>query len=105
MKSSIVNEIIQYMQHSEIISLIMGYKVEVGTKRTIFGLSRSAVGLRSGSVAKNLLADAGDWDSIPALERSSGEAHGSLLQYYCLRNLMDRGASWAKVHGVTKSWM
>ena len=47
MKSSIVNEIIQYLQHFEIISLIMGYKVEVGTKRTKFGLSRSAAGLHT----------------------------------------------------------
>ena len=51
---SIVNEIIQYMQHFEIISLIMGYKVELGTKRAKFGLSRSAVGLHSGSVVKTL---------------------------------------------------
>ena len=30
--------------------------------------------------------------------------HGSLLQYSCLENSMDRGAWWAIVHGVTKSW-
>ena len=27
-----------------------------------------------------------------------------LLQYSCLKNPMDRGAWWAVVHGVTKSW-
>ena len=26
------------------------------------------------------------------------------LQYFCLENPMGRGASWATVHGVTKSW-
>ena len=30
--------------------------------------------------------------------------HGSPLQYSCLENPMDRGAWWAMVHGVTKSW-
>ena len=26
------------------------------------------------------------------------------FQYSCLKNLMDRGAWWATVHGVAKSW-
>ena len=34
----------------------------------------------------------------------SGEGNGNPLQYSCLENLMDRGAWWAAVHGVTKSW-
>ena len=33
-----------------------------------------------------------------------GEGNGSPLQYSCLENLTDRGAWWAAVHGVTKSW-
>ena len=36
--------------------------------------------------------------------RSPGEGHGSPLQYCCLENSMERGAWWATVHGVTKSW-
>ena len=32
-----------------------------------------------------------------------GEGDGDPLQYPCLENLMDRGAWWATVHGVTKS--
>ena len=32
-----------------------------------------------------------------------GEGDGSPLQYSCLENPMDRGASWAAVHGVAKS--
>ena len=34
----------------------------------------------------------------------SGEGNGTPLQYSCLENPMDRGAWWAAVHGVTKSW-
>ena len=30
-------------------------------------------------------------------------SNGNPLQYSCLENLMDRGAWWAAVHGVTKS--
>ena len=35
---------------------------------------------------------------------SNGEGNGILLQYSCLENPMDRGAWWAAVHGVPKSW-
>ena len=31
------------------------------------------------------------------------ESNGTLLQYSCLENPMDRGAWWAPVHGVAKS--
>ena len=47
--------------------------------------------------------NAGDPGSIPGLGRSPGEGHGNLLQYSCLENSMDRGASQATVHGVAKS--
>ena len=33
----------------------------------------------------------------------SEEGNGNPLQYPCLENLMDRGAQWAAVHGVTNS--
>ena len=33
-----------------------------------------------------------------------GEGNGTPLQYCCLENPMDRGAWWAAVHGVAKSW-
>ena len=32
------------------------------------------------------------------------EGNGTPLQYSCLENPMDRGAWWATVHGVAKSW-
>ena len=39
---------------------------------------------------------------IPGSGRFLGGGHGNLLQYSCLENPMDRGAWWAKVHGVAK---
>ena len=42
--------------------------------------------------------------SIPESGRSSGGGHGNRLQYSCLENPMDRGAWWATVHRVAKSW-
>ena len=48
--------------------------------------------------------DAGDTGSIPGLGISPGEGNNNLLQLSCLKNPMDRGAWWATVHGVTKSW-
>ena len=35
-----------------------------------------------------------DEDSIPGSGRSPGERNGNPLQYSCLRNPMNRGASW-----------
>ena len=58
-------------------------------------------------VVKNPPANAGDIrdvGSIPGLGRSPGEGHGNPLQYSCLENPMDIGASQATVHRVTKSW-
>ena len=49
-------------------------------------------------------SNAGDLGSIPRSGGFSGEANGKPLQYSCLENPMDRGAWWATVHGVTKSW-
>ena len=60
---------------------------------------------RGGSVAKNLPAnaeDTGDMSLISGSGRSPEGEDGNALQYSCLRNPMDRGAS--TVHGVTKSW-
>ena len=41
---------------------------------------------------------------IPELGRSPGREHHNPLQYSCLWNPMDRGAWWAIVHWVAKSW-
>ena len=59
-------------------------------------------------VVKFLYASSGDirhMGLIPGLGRSPEKGHGNTLQYPCLENHMDRGAWWATVHGVTKSWI
>ena len=38
------------------------------------------------------------------MEKSLGAENGNLFQYSCLENSVDRGAWWATVHVVTKSW-
>ena len=53
---------------------------------------------------KESACNAGDARSIPGLGRSPGEGNGNPLQYSCLEHSMDRGAWWATVHGVAKSW-
>jgi len=59
----------------------------------------------SSSAVKNPPANAGNSTSIPGLERSPGEGNGHPLQFSCLGNPMERGAWWATVHGVAKSWI
>ena len=60
------------------------------------------------TVVKNPPANAGDIRAlglIPESERSPGGGPGNSLQYPCLENPMNRGAWWATVHRVTKSWI
>ena len=59
-------------------------------------------GFPSGSVVKNLPANAGDPGSIPESGISPGEQNGNPLQSSCLENTMDRGAWGATVHGVER---
>ena len=48
--------------------------------------------------------DSGDTGSVPGLGTSPGGGSSNPLQYFCLENSMDRGAWWATVHEITKSW-
>ena len=54
-------------------------------------------------MVKNLPASVRDRVRTLGWEDSLDEGIGNSLQYSCLENPMDRGAWWAKVHGVTKS--
>ena len=54
-------------------------------------------------LVKNLPANTEE-GLIPRSGRSPGEGNGNPLQYSCLGNPMDRGAWWATVHEVAKSW-
>ena len=51
-------------------------------------------------MVKNPPASAGDAGSIPGLGRYPGVGYGYQLQFSCLGSPIDRGASWATVHGV-----
>ena len=62
-------------------------------------------GFPSGSDGKESASTVGDPGLILGSGRSPGEGHGNPLQYSCLKNVMDRGAWWATVLGVTKSQM
>ena len=62
------------------------------------------MGFPGGSDCKESACSAGDPGSIPESGRSPGEGNGNLLQYPFLENSMARGAWWASVHGVVKSW-
>ena len=64
--------------------------------------STHPLGFLGGSEVKNLPANAGDTGSIPGLGKSPGEGNGNPFQYSCQENLLDRGAWWVTVHGVTK---
>ena len=63
-----------------------------------------SMGFPGGLDRKESACNAGVLDLIPGLGRSTGEGNSYPLQYSCLENSMDRGAWWATVHGVTKSW-
>ena len=61
---------------------------------------------QASQVVKNMPANAGgirDTGSIPESGRSPGGGHGDPVQYSCLKNLMDGGAWWATVSGVSNS--
>ena len=60
-------------------------------------------GFPDGSDGKESACSVGDLGLIPGSERPPGEGNSNPLQCSCLENLMDRGASQATVHGVTKS--
>ena len=78
--------------------LICEYKLVFNWSLKVFlGFPGSAVGKESACSAR-------DPGSIPGLGRFPGEGNGNPLQYSCLENPMDKGAWWAAVHGVAKSW-
>ena len=62
------------------------------------------LGFPGSSAGKEPACNAGDPGLIPVLGRSPGEGNGNSLQNYCLDNPKDRGAWWAMIHGIPKSW-
>ena len=56
-----------------------------------------------GSDDKEYACKVGELGVIPGLGSSPGERNDYPLQYSYLENSMNRGAWWARAHGVTKS--
>ena len=54
-------------------------------------------------MVKNQASNAGDECSVSELRRSPGGGNGNPLLYSSLGSPMDRGAWWARGHGVAKS--
>jgi len=63
-----------------------------------------SLGFPGGSDGKESACNARELGLIPRSRRSPGEGNGNPLQYSCLENPINRGAWWATVHGVAKSW-
>ena len=57
-------------------------------------------GFHDGSDSKESACNAAEPGLIPGLGRSPGEGNGNPLQYFCLKNPMDRGAWQATVQRV-----
>ena len=68
-------------------------KAESFTLETSFNAWQpSTLGSPGGSVGREFTCYAGEPGLIPRWGRSPGEGNGNPLQYFCLRNPMDRGA-------------
>ena len=108
MKAGIVRKIYSYYLFSEYLSHTytntFTFKAGYGYKHMYICLG-IYMGFPVALVVKKLPVNAGDVrdvGSISKLGRSLGGGHWKPLQYSCLENPMDRGAWWAKVHGITK---
>ena len=66
------------------------------------GLLNNETGGTSGKEPTANARDLRDTGSIPGSGRSSREGDGNPLQYFCLKNPMDRGAWQATVHGIAR---
>ena len=74
------------------------YSLRIGHKLIITNRSRIANQLTSTRPGASRVLNL----SLPV--RGAEEGNGNPLQCSCLENPIDRGAWWAIVHGVTKSW-
>ena len=67
---------------------------------------KSCRGFPGGSVGKEFTCSAGDVGDTGLImgQKIPRKRACNAPQYSCLKNLMDRGAWWATVHGAAKSW-
>ena len=82
--------------------MVLQYSLYLGFSHLIGAI---IMGFPGGSDGEESACNREDKGFIPGSGRSPGEGHGYSLLYSRLENSMDRGAWWATVHGVTKSWM
>ena len=87
-----------YLEHSRYCSFIRSF-LSIHSFNTY---SRYAYGLPRWLSGKESAHNEGELGFIPGLGRSPGEEDGNPLQYSCLKNPMDRGASLAIILGVAK---
>ena len=62
------------------------------------------MGFPGGSDGKKSAAVQETWVQPLSWEDPLEKGMATQLQYSCMENSMDRGACWATVHGVSKSW-
>ena len=78
------------------------------SEEAVFGKIKNdnSDGFLSSQVAQTVESahNVGDVGSIPGSGRVSGEGNGYPYRHSCLENFMDRGAWWATVKGMEKSW-
>ena len=67
-------------------------KIKTILKFVEFDFHMTSLDFPGGSDRKESACSAGDLGSVPGWGRSPGEGNGSLLQYSCLENSVDRGA-------------
>ena len=73
---------------------------EMGNSEFYFSLSSLRRSL-CGSDGKESACNVGDLGLIPG---SGSSSEKGMTIHSCLENLINRGAWWATVHGITKSW-
>ena len=101
--SSVLFEPKSFLIHKYLVPSILPRKLPI-VKNSNYPLLIVFWGFLGSSEVKASACNAGDLGLIPGSGRSPGEGNGNPLQYSCLENPMDRGAWWAAVHRVTKSW-
>ena len=82
-------------------SFVFGFLSLLCVSSISFGASQVVL------VIKNLPANARDIRDVGKILRSGRSpegGHGNPLQYPCLDDPVDRGAWWASVHRLAKSW-
>jgi len=83
------------------LSFILSHLRKLGASIIFITSSCLSLGASDG---KESACNTEDLVLTPGFGRSPGVGNGNPLQEFCLENPLDRGAWWATVHGVAKSW-